>query len=521
MRQLFGVDMNAFIQRLLVTVGAVLVGVAGRTAGAAPAEAAEPGRAVAIVSLKGEIDDYSRDNLLHRFEKARQTGAKVVIIDIDSPGGLVTSSLDISRFLKRQDDVHTIAFVRDKAYSGAAMVSLACNEIWMAPGSVLGDCAPIVFGPAGGLQAMPAAERAKAESPIVKDFEDSASRNGYSPVAARAMVSVELSVYFIEDGQGHRKIVDEADYKKLTEDGEWKPVAGFDNPIDGPKTLLTVYPDEAVALGLAKGKVASAQALASQQGYRLVADLTPGWGEKLVELMNNAAVRSLLLLIFLQSLYIALNAPGHGAAEAVAVVSLGLLIGVPLLTGYAQWWEVAVIFIGLALCAFEVFVFPGHFVSLIVGIIMILFGLIMTFSGKEPTGPGWLPGMQATWHGIQNGLLAVVVAIVCWFFLSMWLRRFLPGIPYFNRLILTATTGNGPTTAAPRHAQELWPFIGTVGVSSTDLRPGGSAEFPYGDGKRLAAVVSVSGYVPAGTKLVVEQIEGSSVRVKAVEARVM
>jgi membrane-bound serine protease (ClpP class) len=478
------------------------------------------GQPVAILTLIGEIDDYSRDNLLRRFEQAKSMGAKVVIIDIDSPGGLVTSSMDISRYLKRQDGVRTIAFIRDKAYSGAAMVSVACNEIWMANGSVLGDCAPIIFAPTGGLEPLPAAERAKQESPIVKDFEESANRNGYSPVVARAMVSVQLSVYFLQDSDGHRKIVDEAEYKNLTASNEWKPVPGFDNPIDGPTTLLTVYPDTAIALGLAKGKVSSAQALAAQLGYRLVADLTPGVGEKIVELLNNTAVRSLLLLIFLQSLYISLNAPGHGAAEAVAVVSISLLIGVPLLTGYAQWWEVAAIFLGLALCAFEIFVFPGHFVSLIVGTIMILFGLIMTFTGKEPTGtPGWLPSMQTTWHGIQNGLLSVVVAIVCWFFLSMWLRRFLPGIPYFNRLILTATAGNASAGAAPRQSQELWPFLGTVGVSKTDLLPGGTAEFPYADGSRATAVVSLTGFIPAGTKLVVDQIEGSSIRVRAVAGK--
>src|SRR6185312_7011457 len=212
------------------------------------------GQPVAILTLVGEIDDYSRDNLLRRFEQAKAMGAKVVIIDIDSPGGLVTSSMDISRYLKRQDGIRTIAFIRDKAYSGAAMVSVACNEIWMANGAVLGDCAPIIFAPTGGLEPLPAAERAKQESPIVKDFEESANRNGYSPVVARAMVSVQLSVYFLEDAEGHRKIVDEPEYKKLTATGDWKPVPGFDNPIDGPTTLLTVYPDEAMALGLAKGK---------------------------------------------------------------------------------------------------------------------------------------------------------------------------------------------------------------------------------------------------------------------------
>ena len=480
--------------------------------------AARESQPAAVVPLTGEIDDYSRNDLIRRFDQARALGAKVIIIDIDSPGGLVTASLDISRFLKRQDDVRTIAFVRDKAYSGAAMVAMACNEIWMAPASALGDCAPIIFNTMGRLEPLPAAERAKQESPIVKDFEDSARRNGYSLAVARAMVDVQASVYFLQNSDGEKRAVDAAEYKTLTANGEWKPVPGFDNPIDGPTSLLTVYPKEAQALGLSRGTVASARTLVADRGDSLVADLTPGVGEKLVELLNNPVVRSILLLIFLQSLYIAIHAPGHGAAEAVAVVSLGLLIGIPLLTGYAQWWEVAVIFIGLGLCAFEIFVFPGHFVSLIVGTLMVVFGLIMTFVGKEPSGvPGWLPSMQQTWHGVQNGLLAVVGAMAGSLLLSMWLRRYLPSIPYFNKLVLTATSGGTSMPGAPndRPVREKWPFIGTVGVALTDLRPGGSVEFPYADATRPAAVVSLGGYIPRGTKVAVEEIEGGSVRVRA------
>jgi len=488
-------------------------------ADAAPSGFALIARRAAIVPLVGEIDDYTRDDLIRRFDKAKAMGATVIVIDINSPGGLVTSSLDISHFLKSQDDVHTIAFVRDKAYSGAAMVAMACNEIWMAPVSALGDCAPISISASGGLQPLPAAERAKEQSPIIKDFEDSARRNGYSLAIAQAMVDVNASVYLLQNTAGDKRIVDEAGYHKLTQTSQWTPVPGFDNPIDGPTTLLTVYPKEAMALGLARGTARSAHALLADHQDTLVADLTPGIGEKLVEWLNNPVVRSILLLIFLQSLYIAIHAPGHGAAEAVAVVSLGLLIGVPLLTGYAQWWEVGVIFVGLALCAFEIFVFPGHFVSLILGTLMVVFGLVMTFVGKEPTGvPGWLPTMQQTWHGVQNGVLAVFFAMVGWIVLSMWIRRFLPSIPYFNKLILTATTANKATLPVPgdHPPQENWPFIGTIGVALTDLRPGGSVEFPFADATRPAAVVSMSGYVPRGTRVAVEEIDGSSVRVRAI-----
>jgi membrane-bound serine protease (ClpP class) len=481
-----------------------------------PSASTQPAPA-AIVPLRGEINDYSRDDLFNRFNKAKDLGAKVVIIDIDSPGGLVTSSMEISRFLKRQNGIHTIAFVQEEAYSGAAMVAVACNEIWMAPHSPLGDCAPITRTAGGELEAVPDTERAKMESPVVDEFLDSARQNGYDPLLLEAMVSLKNTIYVVQNGKGELRVVNPDDYKKLTDSGEWKLAPGYEN-VSGPGKLVTVRPEQAVALGLAKGIATSANELASTLGDPVVADLTPGFGEKLVDFLNNPVVRMILLTIFLQSLYIAIHAPGHGAAEAVGVVSLALLLGIPLLTGYAQWWEIAVIFAGLGLCAFEIFVFPGHFVSLILGTLMVVSGLVLTFVGREPTGiPGWLPSLQSTWHGIQNGLLSVIGALVCWFFLSMWLRRYLPSIPYFNKLILTATTGNVATLPPPgeKRRQDPWPFVGTVGVAATDLLPGGSVEFPYGNATRPTAVVSADGFVPAGAKVVVEDIQGSSIRVRA------
>lgn len=508
--------MGLHMTKLRVGVIAILVSLFfGATLHAQPArQQSQPGQSAAIVPLVGEIDDYSRDDLIKRFEKAKQMGAKTIIVSIDSPGGMVTSSMEISRYLKRQTDVRTIAFVKEKAYSGAAMVAVACDEIWMAPDSPLGDCAPIVFNTGGSLEPLPDTERAKQESPVVDEFLDSARRNGYSPLLLAAMVSLRHPVQVMQNDKGELQVVAEADVPSLQKDG-WKAAPGYED-VDGAGKLVTLYPAQAVALGLAKGQIASVDALAAKLGDPIVADLTPSFGEKLIQFLQNPFVRMILLTIFLQSLYIAIHAPGHGAAEAIAVVSLGLLIGIPLLTGYATWWEVGAIFIGLGLCAFEIFVFPGHFVSLILGSLMVVFGLVMTF---VPMGlPGWMPSAAAAWHGVQNGLMAVLGAIVCWILLSMWLRRYLPSIPYFHRLILTATSGNTRSLPLPgdRSAHEMWPFVGTIGVAATDLRPGGSAQFPYGDASRASAVISTSGYLPQGSKVVVEEIQGSSVRVRPV-----
>src|SRR6185436_19177360 len=64
----------------------------------------------ALVELHGVIDEYSSDLLIKRFNQAKQQGAKTIIVELNTPGGLVRSALDLTRFLRSQSDVHTIAY---------------------------------------------------------------------------------------------------------------------------------------------------------------------------------------------------------------------------------------------------------------------------------------------------------------------------------------------------------------------------------------------------------------------------
>src|SRR4051794_32732354 len=207
----------------------------------------------AVIELSGKIDDWERDMLFRRFDEARRAGAKTVILQIDTYGGLVTSGLDISRYIKRQTDLHTIGFVHEKAISAGAMIAMSCNEIVMEPGATIGDCAPIVYRTDGTLEGLPAAERAKAESPILSDFRDSASRNGYDLLLAEAMVSVDRVVHYVSNEAGEKRFIDDADYKKLITEG-WKPVTGVRDPLDTAAELLTLSSDQATKVGLSKSE---------------------------------------------------------------------------------------------------------------------------------------------------------------------------------------------------------------------------------------------------------------------------
>jgi membrane-bound serine protease (ClpP class) len=483
---------------------------------ALPATAPADSKA-AIVTFQGEVDDLACNSLERRFDEARAAGAKTIILELNTYGGLVTAGLDISGFIKRQTDIHTIAFVDEKGISAGALIAFSADEIVMDPSSVIGDCAPIIFKTDGAIDSMGATERAKAESPVLADFLDSAARNGHNPMLAEAMVAINHPIWAwkADDGSVHFTSA-----QPTTLPSGWKEIPGVTNPLNSADTLLTVHTREAVAIGLASGSAQSPEALAQQRGLQIIGTYTRGTGEKFVEVLGNPVSRLLLIMIFMGSLQIGLSAPGHGAAEAVAIVSLGLLVGMPLLTGYAQWWEVVLIFAGLGLIAFEIFVFPGHFVSAVAGVLLLIFGLIMSFTGSQPGGGGWWPQTQQAWGLLENGIIVVAAGLAGSVGLWIWLNRFLPRMPYFRRLILTATSGGGAPIKAnePPARESAWPPIGSAGRATTELRPGGSALFADGvlGDTRIVAVVSDSGYVSPGTALIVREVHGNRIIVRPV-----
>src|SRR5262249_10533993 len=118
----------------------------------APASTQSTGHSAVVVVLAGQIDDFNKSFVIKRFREARQLGADTIILKINTYGGLVTSGLEISQFLKQQGDLHVIALIDEKAISAGAMIAIACDEIAMEPGAKLGDCAPIAVSSGGELQ---------------------------------------------------------------------------------------------------------------------------------------------------------------------------------------------------------------------------------------------------------------------------------------------------------------------------------------------------------------------------------
>ena len=111
-------------------------------AGGIPSLAA--GQDIAIIRIEGVIDGYTLLRLRHRTELAKALGVTVIVLELDTPGGRLDSSLKISRFVKKLNpDFQTIAWVHDEAYSAGSLIAAACNHIIMSSRSTIGDTAPI------------------------------------------------------------------------------------------------------------------------------------------------------------------------------------------------------------------------------------------------------------------------------------------------------------------------------------------------------------------------------------------
>ncbi len=504
------------------------------------------GAQVAVVKIDGLIYDFVLDSLERRIQRALDGGASVIVVELDTPGGVVTSALAISKYLKGLN-VPTLAWVNNEAYSAGIMIAASCDAIVMAPSSAAGDCAPIVPG-----QNLAPTERAKALSPILAEFRDSASANDYPYVLFHAMCVLGVKVYEIEHKDSHeRRLVNAVDYRVMVEGvsmenaAKGSSVFGFKLQPDEPgapsldvarpedrgqwtlvqqvhdgQTLLTLTQDEAVELGLARAKnIRDLRDLQQFLQAARVQRVEQTWSEDLSGWLTSPAIRAVLILALMLGAYVEFQSPGLGLPGAVAVIALIALIGAPFIVGLAEIWHVVLLLIGFLLLTVEIFLLPGFGVFGVAGIVLMVMGLVLAV---VPTGgDGWVPLPDPAVMGrLQQSalwtLLGLIVAIIGIFYLTRSLGR----LPLFNRLILVdaqRATGLGPAepvAAAHPDRREAELVVGARGVSLAPLHPAGPARF----GDRLVDVSTAGQWVEPQQPIRIVQLLGNQIIVEPIES---
>ncbi|MDG2053213.1 MAG: NfeD family protein [Phycisphaerales bacterium] len=548
----------------LLTLICILSGMAQQQA-TAPIPAGRSASLVAVLPVRGVIDRVTVWSLQRRLAAAIEAGADAVVLDLDTPGGEMTATLDICLLIKTQAPANTVAWINPQAYSAGTIIALACREIIMAPGATFGDAAPIAIGP-GGLSALPQTERAKIESPLLAEVIDSARRNHYDENLVQGFISVSVELWLIENkSTGQRVFVDRPEFKTLfgQEPTETMTPVGFSAPsvstimpwwntlFDPPNPggfssspqqteqekqaeiefqqtlpssrqrltandrdqwqvvgqvltndrLLTLKAAEASHYGLVTAVISNDQEISDFFGASRVILFNESWSEGLVRFLLNPWTKGTLIVVFILALFIEL-ASGSGVFALLSISALLILIGAPALVGMTQWWDIMFIGLGLVLIGLELFVIPGFGFAGVAGVVVLLIGLIGTFiSGDVTTAES----QRGLWVGITT-VFAALFAAAC----GIWIiSRYVHTLPLFDRAILRAevATGAGPDVSSP-----ITPKVarGDIGLTETDLRPSGRAVFA----DRPFDVTSAGEYIAKGTPVQVISVDGLSIQVE-------
>jgi len=152
--------------------------------------------------------------------------------------------------------------------------------------------------------------------------------------------------------------------------------------------------------------------------------------------------------------------------------------------------SIVMLIVGFVLVVVEMYI-PGFGVPGIVGILLLIGGVIMA----RPTP------LQALI------MVVIIVALLC-IALSLCLHSAAKGRLSKSRLVLHDVA----TQAETPENNDLSYFVGREGVCHTVLRPAGMADF---DGVKLN-VVSDGEYISAGSRIIVDRVEGNRILVRAV-----
>lgn len=415
------------------------------------------------------IDENISKPALRKTEKALKEAyelkSDIILLKLNTFGGELESA-DKIRTLLLEAKMPVFVLIDNNAASAGALISIACDSIYMASGASIG--AASVVNQTGEI--MPD----KYQSYMRSLMRSTAEKNGRNPLIAEAMVNPDTYI------------------RGITDSGK----------------VLTFTTKEAIKYGYCENEANSTEEVCKIAGISsyIVNEQKLTWIDNLISFLINPAISGLLIMFIIGGIYFELQSPGIGFPLIVAIVAALLFFAPHYLEGLAAHWEILLFILGIGLLILEIFVTPGFGVAGISGIVIMVVALILTMVFNIGFNFNLTPP-----NSIVYNFIIVITASIVGFFLALWLgKKLLTTDTRFGHLFLKTSLTNEQGYVS--QDMSIAKVVGKQGITLTFMRPVGKIEI---DGEIYDAT-SEFGLIDKNEKVLVTKFENSQLFIQKI-----
>lgn len=419
------------------------------------------------------------------LERVEKEEARALILEIDTPGGLAFDTRDLVFDQLGKLKVPTIAWIEREALSAGAILSFATDNIYMAPGTIIGSAGLV----SGTGQEIDPVMRAKLESVFEASLRGIVKKKGHCIDVLRAMMFVDED----KERTFGSVTVSKGGLLNLTAEEAAETVDG--------KPLLASGIAKDIQAVLAAENITGAEIVrAEPTGFEVIA-----WWI--------AAFSPLLIAIGIGAAWIEIKAPGFGIFGFISLTAFAVFFFGNSIAGNLAGYELMAVFVlGVVLIVLELFVLPGGIAG-IAGAVLVLGSLWFAmadrikFDRAKESGEVFATLDELLLRPAMMLGLGLAGAMVALFVFA----RYLPKIPLLRSLIVEEELAPG----APLEPGAAGSLVGATGTTLTDLRPSGTIII---DGEKHDAISHHHGLIPKGEPIRVLE-EGMTFVVEPVQKR--